>query len=161
MGRDDKLPLLARDLHQVKCKLNRQTDRQWVILNVGTSAQLSYTVPVTSVYAGTYEQKTNQEQTLQKTKDRQIDRQTDIIIITYSQSVGWVWSDLEDTVSLWCSRPSAVQCNIRHSGADSDGLVSYPSPQISSHNTHTSLTFEAAVAAASDNWKWIMHWLKC
>jgi len=35
------------------------------ILN-GTSAQISYTVPFTSVYAGKYGQKTNQKQTLLK-----------------------------------------------------------------------------------------------
>jgi len=35
------------------------------ILN-GTSAQLGYTVPFTSIYAGKYGEKTNQKQTLQK-----------------------------------------------------------------------------------------------
>jgi len=35
------------------------------ILN-GTSAQLGYTEPFTSIYAGKYGEKTNQKQTLQK-----------------------------------------------------------------------------------------------
>jgi len=88
-------------------KANGKRRPLWAVEWVGTSAQIGYTVPFTSVYDGKYWQKTNQKQTLLKlstTQKRQTTQNT--TKQNYPGSVAFYDTRLRNEVGLFYNAPS-------------------------------------------------------